>query len=48
MRYFNLIVVFALAAGVLLMPGADVPTFDDAGPSLEAPVAVCAIEEGSG
>ena len=30
------------------MPGADVPTFDDAGPSLEAPVAVCAIEEGSG
>jgi hypothetical protein len=48
MRYLTVMVVFALAVGALLLPGLDAPTVDGAAPSLEAPVAVCAVEEGSG
>ena len=48
MRYVSLIVVLAFAAGVFLAPGSDVPQPAPAVGVEEPPVAVCAIEEGSG
>ena len=48
MRTLSLVAIFSLAVGAVLLPGPDAPTSGDPGLSLEAPVAVCAIEEGSG
>lgn len=48
MRTFSLLAVFSLALGAVLLPVTDPPSVDSSGASLHAPVAVCAIEEGSG
>ncbi len=48
MKYASLIVGLALAVGVFVIPAPDAPEPGPAAGVVEPPVAVCAIEEGSG
>ena len=48
MKYVGLVLVAALAVTAALLPVPDVPVPDPAVPLEEPPVAVCAVEEGSG